>query len=96
MKSHLSLLPYITEKEYNETKCCSETDMFYYMDYDQVEFDVFDATNGHALDKTLSFDVAIQDINDNAPVFKPKVLEVQVPENIKEGEDRAHFHLSAI
>ncbi|XP_046724929.1 cadherin-like protein 26 isoform X3 [Silurus meridionalis] len=50
-----------------------------------VEFNVFDAHTGESLDNTLSFDVAIQDINDNRPVFTPEVLRVQVPENIKEG-----------
>ncbi|XP_034167983.2 cadherin-like protein 26 isoform X2 [Pangasianodon hypophthalmus] len=50
-----------------------------------VEFDVFDAKTGKTLDKTLSFNVAILDKNDNPPVFKPQILYIQVPENIKEG-----------
>ncbi|KAF4077904.1 hypothetical protein AMELA_G00193310 [Ameiurus melas] len=51
-----------------------------------VEFNVFDAKTGESLDKTLSFDVAIQDKNDNPPVFNHKVFNVQVPENQKEGD----------
>ncbi|XP_066528667.1 cadherin-like protein 26 [Hoplias malabaricus] len=50
-----------------------------------VEFDVWDRFTNEVLDKTLSFNVAIKDINDNAPQFSPKVLRTQIPENIKEG-----------
>lgn len=49
---------------------------------------MFNAQTGESLDKTLSFDVTVQDVNDNPPIFKPRVLHVQVPENAKEGEDR--------
>ncbi|KAF5893449.1 cadherin-like protein 26 [Clarias magur] len=52
----------------------------------QVEFNVFDANTGEPLDKTLAFNVAVKDKNDNAPLFKPQVLSVQFPENIQEGE----------
>ncbi|KAB5546046.1 hypothetical protein PHYPO_G00067590 [Pangasianodon hypophthalmus] len=50
-----------------------------------VNFDVLDEKTGEILDKTLSFNVAIRDKNDNPPVFVPEVLYVEVPENIKEG-----------
>ncbi|XP_053338691.1 cadherin-like protein 26 isoform X1 [Clarias gariepinus] len=52
----------------------------------QVEFNVFDAITGESLDRTLAFNVAVKDKNDNAPLFNPQVLNVQIPENIKEGE----------
>ncbi|XP_017342268.1 cadherin-like protein 26 isoform X2 [Ictalurus punctatus] len=51
-----------------------------------VEFNVRDAKTNQTLDKTLSFDVAIQDKNDNPPVFNHKVFSVQVPEKQNEGE----------
>ncbi|XP_053498914.1 cadherin-like protein 26 isoform X1 [Ictalurus furcatus] len=51
-----------------------------------VEFDVFDAKTNAPLDKTLSFDVAILDKNDNPPVFNHKVFSVEVPENQNEGD----------
>lgn len=56
-----------------------------------MQFNVHDLATGQLLDNTLSFDVAIQDKNDNAPLFSPQVLNVNVPENINEGEDGAHF-----
>lgn len=45
-----------------------------------------DERSGQIVDKTLSFNVAIKDKNDNPPVFIPEVLHINVPENIKEGE----------
>lgn len=57
-----------------------------------MQFDVLDQTN-ELLDETLYFDVIIRDKNDNPPVFEPEVLNVQVPENTKEGEDHVHYCL---
>ncbi|KAF4077895.1 hypothetical protein AMELA_G00193260 [Ameiurus melas] len=50
-----------------------------------VKFDVVDRQNGKILDKTLALNVIIKDKNDNPPVFMPKILNIEVPENIKEG-----------
>lgn len=57
-----------------------------------MQFNVHDKATGELLDNTLSFDVAIQDKNDNPPAFTPPVLNVNVPENIKEGEDACSLH----
>lgn len=46
-----------------------------------------DQQTGKILDKTLSFNVAIKDKNDNPPVFIPDVLNINIPENLKEGEN---------
>ncbi|KAF7695857.1 cadherin-like protein 26 [Silurus meridionalis] len=51
-----------------------------------VNFDVMDEKTGEILDKTLAFNVAINDKNDNPPVFIPEVLYVKIPENVKEGQ----------
>ncbi|XP_060794614.1 cadherin-like protein 26 isoform X2 [Neoarius graeffei] len=51
-----------------------------------VNFDVMEENSGKVLDKTLAFDVAITDKNDNPPVFIPQDLYIEVPENIKEGQ----------
>ncbi|XP_072553524.1 cadherin-like protein 26 [Salminus brasiliensis] len=51
----------------------------------QVEFDVADRMTGVILDRTLSFNVAIKDKNDNPPEFIPPTLYAKVPENITEG-----------
>ncbi|XP_053338693.1 cadherin-like protein 26 [Clarias gariepinus] len=58
-----------------------------------VMFDVMDKNTGLILDKTLAFNVAIKDKNDNPPRFIPEVLSVQIPENTKEG--RLTFSLQA-
>lgn len=50
-------------------------------------FDVMDKNTGLILDKTLAFNVAIKDKNDNPPRFIPEVLSVKIPENTKEGEN---------
>ncbi|XP_036447642.1 cadherin-like protein 26 [Colossoma macropomum] len=50
-----------------------------------VKFDVSDRETNEILDKTLSFSVAVKDINDNAPQFLPEVLHTTIPENIQEG-----------
>ncbi|KAM9444835.1 cadherin-like protein 26 isoform 2-T2 [Clarias gariepinus] len=50
----------------------------------KVQFDVLDQ-NDKLVDKSLYFDVIVKDKNDNPPIFSPKVLEVNLPENLKEG-----------
>uniref|UniRef100_A0A667ZAV0 Cadherin 26, tandem duplicate 1 n=1 Tax=Myripristis murdjan TaxID=586833 RepID=A0A667ZAV0_9TELE len=50
-----------------------------------IEFDILDRTTGEFIDKTLAFDVNVKDINDNAPFFKPNVIDSTVFENIQEG-----------
>ncbi|XP_036447551.1 cadherin-like protein 26 [Colossoma macropomum] len=50
-----------------------------------VKFDVTDRETNEILDKSLSFSVAVKDINDNAPQFLPEVLHTTIPENIQEG-----------
>ncbi|KAK7131872.1 hypothetical protein R3I93_018439 [Phoxinus phoxinus] len=50
-----------------------------------VDFDVLDRKTGKEMDKTLSFDVAIKDVNDNRPEFTPETFRVPVPENTPEG-----------
>ncbi|XP_053499954.1 cadherin-like protein 26 [Ictalurus furcatus] len=50
-----------------------------------VNFDVMDRQTGEILDKTLALNVIIRDKNDNPPVFIPKILNIDVPENTKEG-----------
>ncbi|KAF5893448.1 cadherin-like protein 26 [Clarias magur] len=51
-----------------------------------VRFDVMDKNTGTILDKTLAFNVAIKDINDNPPRFSHEILPVEIPENTKEGQ----------
>ncbi|KAK1801610.1 hypothetical protein P4O66_022189 [Electrophorus voltai] len=51
-----------------------------------VKFDVHDRITDEILDKTLAFNMAIKDKNDNAPLFSPALLMTQFPENIKEGQ----------
>lgn len=53
---------------------------------EQIRFDVIDERNNIAVDKTLAFDVAIKDINDNAPRFEPANIRVSVSENTKQGK----------
>ncbi|KAM9445354.1 cadherin-like protein 26 [Clarias gariepinus] len=50
----------------------------------KVQFDVLDL-NDKLVDKTLYFNVIVIDKNDNPPIFNPKVLNVHIPENLKEG-----------
>ncbi|KAK5863832.1 hypothetical protein PBY51_000830 [Eleginops maclovinus] len=51
-----------------------------------IKFDIFSSMTGKTIDKQLAFDVQIKDINDNAPVFSPPTMEVDVPENMQEGK----------
>ncbi|CAM4682785.1 unnamed protein product [Leuciscus chuanchicus] len=50
-----------------------------------VDFDVLDRQTGKEVDKTLSFNVDIKDLNDNRPEFSPDTIRVSVPENTPEG-----------
>lgn len=52
-----------------------------------MQFDVLDL-NDKLVDKTLYFNVIVIDKNDNPPIFNPKVLNVHIPENLKEGKYR--------
>ncbi|KAM9431328.1 cadherin-like protein 26 [Salvelinus alpinus] len=50
-----------------------------------IVFDIIDTETGTPVDKTLAFDVAITDINDNAPYFEHPVMKASVKENMPEG-----------
>ncbi|XP_056154712.1 cadherin-like protein 26 [Lampris incognitus] len=50
-----------------------------------IKFDILDRMTGELKDRTLAFDVAIKDINDNAPYFDPALIKANVKENFKEG-----------
>ncbi|XP_056126658.1 cadherin-like protein 26 [Rhinichthys klamathensis goyatoka] len=50
-----------------------------------VDFDVLDRQTDKELDKTLSFNVDIKDLNDNSPKFSPEMIRVPVQENTPEG-----------
>ncbi|XP_047663326.1 cadherin-like protein 26 [Tachysurus fulvidraco] len=52
----------------------------------RVNFDVMDKETHKIVDKTLTFDLEIKDMNDNKPTFKPEVLYMNIPENTKEGQ----------
>nr|XP_023661282.1 cadherin-like protein 26 [Paramormyrops kingsleyae] len=50
-----------------------------------VRFDVLDRVTNAIVDRTLAFDVAIKDINDNAPAFDRSVINADVKETAKGG-----------
>ncbi|KAJ3585833.1 hypothetical protein NHX12_012241, partial [Muraenolepis orangiensis] len=50
-----------------------------------IKFDILNKDTNKPLDLTLSFDVDIIDINDNAPTFDHKVMRASVKENVPEG-----------
>ncbi|XP_062315220.1 cadherin-like protein 26 isoform X1 [Osmerus eperlanus] len=49
-----------------------------------IKFDILDKDTLEPVDRTLAFDVAIKDINDNAPVFDP-IAKASVKENLPQG-----------
>ncbi|KAM4736723.1 cadherin-like protein 26 [Anableps anableps] len=51
-----------------------------------ITFDVLDEENRETVDRELSFDVKIKDINDNAPRFIKPMKQANVKENTKPGE----------
>lgn len=61
--------------------------------HEQIRFDVKDEITGETVDRTLAFDVAIKDINDNAPHFEPPNIKVSVRENTPEGRGLKIFLL---
>ncbi|XP_041713730.1 cadherin-like protein 26 [Coregonus clupeaformis] len=50
-----------------------------------IKFDIMDKETGNPVDTTLGFDVAIKDINDNAPYFENPVKKASVKESLQEG-----------
>uniref|UniRef100_A0A674F1A8 Cadherin 26, tandem duplicate 1 n=1 Tax=Salmo trutta TaxID=8032 RepID=A0A674F1A8_SALTR len=50
-----------------------------------INFDIMDKETGNPVDRTLGFDVAIKDINDNAPYFENLVTKASVKESLPEG-----------
>lgn len=53
--------------------------------FQQLRFDILDKDTKRELDKDLSFDIEILDINDNAPVFEKPQMTIDVKENTSEG-----------
>nr|XP_046221176.1 cadherin-like protein 26 [Oncorhynchus gorbuscha] len=50
-----------------------------------INFDIMDKATGNPVDRTLGFDVAIKDINDNEPYFENLVTKASVKESLPEG-----------
>lgn len=61
-----------------------------------MNFDVVDRQTGEILDKTLALNLIIRDKNDNPPVFKPEILNIDIPENTKEGENHTLMFVKQI
>lgn len=53
--------------------------------FQQLKFDILDKDTKRELDKDLSFDIEVLDINDNAPVFEKPQISIDVKENTSEG-----------
>lgn len=56
---------------------------------------MLDRQTGIELDKTLSFNVDIKDVNDNRPEFSPETIRVPVPENTPEGSENTYYCIYA-
>uniref|UniRef100_A0A3P8YLD2 Cadherin domain-containing protein n=1 Tax=Esox lucius TaxID=8010 RepID=A0A3P8YLD2_ESOLU len=50
-----------------------------------IKFDILDKQTGELVDRTLAFNVAIKDINDNPPTFEKSVMTDSISENSAEG-----------
>ncbi|KAM4610325.1 cadherin-like protein 26 [Polymixia lowei] len=50
-----------------------------------IEFDILEKGTVNSIDRTLAFDVAVKDINDNAPYFQNPVMKATVKESMDEG-----------
>ncbi|KAG8002549.1 Cadherin-like protein 26 [Nibea albiflora] len=50
-----------------------------------IRFDIYHKHNNNPLDKEITFDVEIKDINDNAPKFTKSKIQVDVAENTPDG-----------
>lgn len=59
----------------------------------QIRFDIVDKDTKKELDKELSIDVLITDINDNAPTFPDPQMTFEVKENATEGEKLSRAHV---
>ncbi|XP_034393783.1 cadherin-like protein 26 [Cyclopterus lumpus] len=58
----------------------------------EIHFDILNAETGKAIDRQLSFNVEVKDINDNAPFFDGG-LQANVPENTVEGTPLIHLNM---
>ncbi|XP_035501528.2 cadherin-like protein 26 [Scophthalmus maximus] len=59
-----------------------------------IRFEVLDRITHERIDRELAFDVEIQDINDNAPIFSPRHIEADVKENTPAGDLEVGFKVT--